>query len=205
MNPKLEHFVFGLILAPPAPLAGLLVGWWGSYALLPERWIPFGALSGLFLGILADIFMLKKLLDSAHQLGRILWVAVFLFYTIGVFGFFMGVPLFNAFLAIPAGFIVGAKLARQKADPQRIRQAAGQTARFTTGMLTLVCCASALLALLSKSTASDLQGLLGLGFEVTQAMIIGMIVIGGAALLAVSYGLTIISVHFSHKFLDPKV
>ena len=123
MNPKLEHFVFGLILAPPAPLAGLLVGWWGSYALLPERWIPFGALSGLFLGILADIFMLKKLLDSAHQLGRILWVAVFLFYTIGVFGFFMGVPLFNAFLAIPAGFIVGAKLARQKADPQRIRQA----------------------------------------------------------------------------------
>ena len=205
MNPKLERFAFGLILAPLAPLAGLLVGWWCTYALLPEKWIPLGALSGLVSGILADSLILNKLLDRAIHLGRLFWAAVFLFYTVGVFGFFMGVPVFNALLSIPVGFVAGAKLAEQRADPIQVRKMAGWTARVTTSVMVFVCAASALLALLSKSTASDLQGMLGLGFEVTQGMVIGLILVGGAALLVVSYGLTIISVRFSYKFTQHKV
>ena len=148
--------------------------------------------------------MLKKLLDRACHLGYLFWGAIFLFYAIGVFGMFMGVPVFNALLAIPAGFVVGAKLAEQQADRIQVHWVASRTAWFTTGVLAFVCAASALLALLSKSTASDLQGMLGLGFEVTQGMIIGLILIGGGTLLAVSWGLTIASVRFSHKFLQSK-
>jgi hypothetical protein len=204
MIPKFERLAFGLILAPLAPIAGLLLFWWSSYALLPEKWIPFAALSGVLLGLLVDLIVLKKMLERACQLGTSFWVAVYIFYTIGVFGMFMGVPIFNALLAIPAGFVVGAKLAARGADRLHVRQAAGRTAWFTAGVLAVICATSAILAWLSESTASDLQGMLRLGFEVTPGMILGLIVFGGLGLLALDWGLTVASVRFSFSFLQPK-
>ncbi len=203
MIPKLERFGLGLILGPLAPLAGLLVFWWAAYAGLPESWIPYAALAGLLLGILADVFFLKRWVGMAHRLGSKSWAVIFLFYSMGFFGFFMGVPVFNAALALPAGFVVGGKLASESADRLRVRKAAWQTAWFTTGVLALVCAASAFAALASASTASDLKGMLGLGFEVTQGMILGLILVGGALLLAVNAGLTFLSVRWTFRLLRP--
>jgi hypothetical protein len=71
--------------------------------------------------------------------------------------------------------------------------------------LALICAASALIALVSSSTANDLQGMLGLGFEVTQGMIIGLILAGGAGLLAAGWGLSFASVRLTFSFLQRKV
>jgi len=203
MHTKLERFARGLILAPLAPLAGFLAFWWAAYALLSEPWIPFAAMGGLLAGILADIFLLKKLLE--RRLGLLLWVAVFLFYSIGIFGFFMGVPVFNVALAIPAGVVIGSRLAAENADRQHVHQAAQRTAWFTSGVLALICAASAFIALVSSSTASDLQGMLGLGFEVTQAMLVALILVGGITLLALDWGLSIASVRGAYWFLHRKI
>jgi hypothetical protein len=89
MKTKLERFAIGLILAPVLPLVGLMCSWWSAYALLPEKWIPICVIAGLLAGILADVFLLKRLLD--RRLGWPFWVAVFLFYSIGIFGMVMGV------------------------------------------------------------------------------------------------------------------
>jgi hypothetical protein len=202
METKLERLAHGLMLAPLAPLAGLLCGWWSAYALLPEAWIPFAAIAGLLAGILADVFLLKKYFD--RRLSLTLWVAVYLFYSMGIFGFVMGVPVFNAALAIPAGFVVGSRLAAEHADPSQVRKAEMRTAWFTSGVLALVCAASAFIALASPSTADDLRGMLGLGFEVTQGMIIGLILIGGAALLAGCWGLSVASVRLTCMLLQRK-
>jgi hypothetical protein len=188
MKTKLERLARALILAPLVPLVGFLAGWWSAYALLPEKWIPYAAIAGVSIGILADILLLKYILD--RRLSLPVWMAVYLFYAIGVFGLFMGVPVFNVLLAIPAGFVSGSRLASENGDPQRVRQAARHTAWFTTGVLALVCAASAVIALLSPSTALDLRGMLGLGFDVTQGMIVGLIVVGGALLLAACWGVT---------------
>ncbi len=204
MKTKLERLALGLILAPLAPLALFMGAWWGAYELLPETWIPFGALSGLLLGILADVFLLKQLVERAYKLGTGFWVAVFLFYTIGIFGFFMGVPVFNAALAIPAGFVVGGKLASKNADKLQLRVATRRTAWFTTGVLAFICAASAFIALASESTATDLQLMLGLGFDVTQHMIVGLILVGGTALLAIEWGLSVAAVRFTYSFLQRK-
>lgn len=203
MLTKLERFARGLILAPVIPLAGLLSFWWTAYALLPEIWIPFAAIAGLLVGILADIFLLKKLLD--RRLSLILWVAVFLFYSIGEFGFFMGVPVFNVLLAVPAGFVVGGRLTAETIDWLRLRKAAHRTAWFTCGVLALICAASAFIALASSSTASDLQGMMGLGFTVTHGMIVALILVGGVALLALDWGLSVASVLGTYMFLHRKV
>jgi hypothetical protein len=67
--------------------------------------------------------------------------------------------------------------------------------------MALICVVSAAIALLSPSTASDLRGMLGLGFEVTRAMIWGLILVGGAGLLMVNWVLTGLSVHISYRYL----
>jgi hypothetical protein len=202
MKTKLEKFALGVILAPLAPL-GLFMGfWWASYALLPEKWIPFGTLLGLLLGILIDTFTLKKLVERAYRLGFVFWLAVLLFYSVGTFGFFMGVPVFNAFLAVPAGFVVGGKLAHEKLDGVRIRRASLRTCILTTALMVLVCAASAFFALMSPSTPSDLRGMLGLDFNVTLAMIWGIILVGGTGLLVVNWLLTSLSVHITYRFLN---
>jgi hypothetical protein len=202
MKTKLERFAIGLILAPVLPLVGLMCSWWSAYALLPEKWIPICVIAGLLAGILADVFLLKRLLD--RRLGWPFWVAVFLFYSIGIFGMFMGVPVFNAALAIPAGFVVGSQLAAENPDQQQVRKASQRTAWFTTGVLASICASSAFIALASSSTASDLRGMLGLGFEVTQAMIIGLILVGGIGLLAVGWGLSVASVRLTYFLLQSK-
>jgi len=203
MKMNLEHFALGLILAPLAPLAGLLSCWWAAYAWLPETWILFAAIAGLLIGVVVDIFMLKKLLE--RRLSLLLWAVVFLFYSVGVFGFSMGVPVLNTALAIPAGFVIGGRLAADNADRMRVRKTAQRTAWFTTAVLALICAASALISLISSSTASDLRGMLGLGFEVTQGMIIGLILVGGAGLLAAGWGLSVASVRLTFSFLQNKV
>ncbi len=203
MYAKLEKLGLIAILAPVAPLAGLMLGWFPAVSLaLPEGWIIAAALAGLLLGVAADFFVLKPLLARAHRLSIAFWLAIFLFYTVGVFGLFMGVPVFNAALAIPAGFVVGAKLAAERADKLQVCRAAGRTARVTTGVMALVCVASAILALLSPSTPSDLRGTLGLGFEVTWGMVLALIGVGGVGLLAASWLLTIFSVRVTNAFLQ---
>jgi hypothetical protein len=202
MKIKIERFTLGLILAPLAPIVGLLGFWWTSYALLPERWIAICAISGLALGILADAFLLKEFVERSYRLGTVFWLAVLLFYSVGTFGFFMGVPVFNAALAIPAGFVVGGKLSRETATGVRLRQVSLRTSILTTSLMALVCAASAFFALISPSTSSDLRGMLGLGFEVTPTMVYGLILIGGVGLMAVNWLLTSLAIRLTHRYLS---
>jgi hypothetical protein len=204
MKARLERILFGLLLAPPAPLAGFLGAWCLSFILLPERWIPIGALTGLLIGSLADLLFLKTLLDRLPRLTSLFWVSVLVFYAVGIFGLCMGVPVCNVALALPAGFVTGARLAHAAVGGRRIRLATRRTCLLTTGLLALVCVASAFFALTSPSTPADLQGMLGLGFTVAPAMVWGLILVGGAGLLAVNWALTVLSVRLTLRILgDP--
>jgi hypothetical protein len=202
MKTKLERFLLALLIAPLAPIALFLAGWWGAYAWLPGPWIAVSALAGLLLGILADAAFLKKLLARSERLSPAFWGAVLLFYSVGTFGFFMGVPVVNAALAVPAGFVVGGRLAHRATDKTGVRAAALRTCLLTTAVLALACAASAAFALLSSSTPRDLQGMLGLGFEVTPAMLWGLILVGGAGLLAVNWVLAALSVRLTYRWLS---
>jgi hypothetical protein len=200
MKTTIERFIFGLILAPLAPLAGFMVAWWAAYSWLPEKWIPLGALAGLSVGIAADAFLLRRWIERPRRLNFLFWAVIFLFYTVGMFGFFMGVPAFNVLLALPAGFVVAAKTADATSGSSLVRRSARGAAWFTTAVLFCVCAASAAIALLSPSTASDLQGMLGLHFEVTQAMILALIGLGGALLLAANWLLAWLSTRLAYWF-----
>ncbi len=202
MGKKLDRFVRGVALAPLAPLTGLLGFWWISFGFLPKSWIACLSIAGLLTGFIADLCFLKKLLDQ--KLSKVLWGTVFLFYSVCGFGFFMGVPVFNVALTIPAGIIVGGRLFAERADRQLMRKTALSTAWFTTSVLALICAASAFIALVSASTANDLRGMLGLNFEVTLGMLLGLILVGGSLLLVIGWCFSVMSVRITYSFLNRK-
>jgi hypothetical protein len=201
MKTKVESSVRGLILAPLAPLAFLLGSWWLAYFILPEKWIFIVTLLGFVLGLLADIPLLQKWSASAGIFNNTFWAGVFIFYSVGFFGFFMGVPVFNLALAVPAGFILGSRLAAQRADETRLRFVIRRAAGFTTIVLIIICIASAIIALADPYTEANLQGMFGLPFDVTRGMVVGLIVIGGSLLLILNWLLTSVSIRSTYKFL----
>jgi hypothetical protein len=81
-----------------------------------------------------------------------------------------------------------------------MQKVARQVAVFTASILGLVCIASGSIALASRSTASDLQGMLGLQFHVTPVMIVGIIVGGGTMILALDWWLAIKSVERAYSY-----
>lgn len=198
---RIEIAAIGVLFGAVPIIAGFLAGWWISIPLVCESWVPLCALAGLLVGASVDAVFLKTWVRRAYSMRPSVWMAVYLFYSIGMFGFFVGVPVFNVVLALPAGLFVGGRLAYSGADSTAMKAAARRSAMFTTGVLGVVCAASAFIALASPSTASDLQGMLGLSFRVTRPMIIGLILSGGLSMLALQWWLTCRAAERTYRYL----
>jgi len=186
----IEKVLIGIVLGAIFPILGFLAGWWGTFTFLPERLLILTAVVGLLIGILVDVVYLRRWISSAYTIDLKVWMAVYLFYSIGMLGMFMGMPVFNVVLAIPAGLFVGSKLARQRSGDDEVRRMSRNTCVFTTGVLAVVCAASAVIALVDPYTSHDVQMMLGLPFEVTRWMLGGIIAVGGIALLLLQWGIT---------------
>ncbi len=196
------RIILFLVLAAIFPLIGFLAGWWLFFTILPDAWILIPVFIGLGLGVQVNFFFLKHWMKNAYQMNLWIWAAIYAFYTVGLFGFFMGVPVFNVLLGIPAGILMAGRLAAIKAEPVPVRKATLCTAWFTTGILGLVCLASAVLALSDPYTAGNLEGMLALPFEVTRTMIWALILIGGSGLLAGEWLLTFLMTKMTFSTLS---
>jgi hypothetical protein len=197
---RIEIAVIGVLFGAVPIITGFLAGWWISIPLVAESRIFLCALAGLLVGVAVDAIFLKAWIRRAYSMKPLVWMAIYLFYSVWMFGSFMGVPVFNVALALPAGFVVGGWLAHGGADSTRVKRAARRSAVFTTSVLALVCAASASIALASPFTASDLQGMLGLPFRVTTAMIVSVILGGGIFILALQWWLTCKCVELTHRY-----
>lgn len=198
---KIETIVIGLIFGAVPVIAGFLAGWWLSIPLVPEPLVVIGMAAGLLVGIVIDAVFLKRWIGRAYSLPPIVWIGIYLFYSVGLFGMFMGVPVFNVGLALPAGFFIGAYLVHQDARAPQVQQAALRSSVVTTCIMALVCTASAIIALSDPYTAGNLEGMLGLSYPVTLPMIIGIILIGGGILLVMQWWLTSKSVELTYRYL----
>lgn len=172
---NIDKIFLCIIYLPLLPIALMLVGWWTSYALLPQSVIPTFTIVGFILGCLLNIVVLPKLLKLGYGLPKWLLVIIFMFYTIGIFGFFMGVPLFNVIPVILAGFYLGRR--------NLLRSENIHGAVFVMLIMFLICCASAYLALRDPYTGANLRGMFQLPFTITQNHIWAIILIGGTGLL----------------------
>jgi hypothetical protein len=196
-----ERWVMALAIGALPPMVGLLAGWWGTFAFLPNGRVAMAGTAGFVAGLFLDARYLGQWMRGAQDSPIWIWCAVYLIYSIGVFGFFMGVPAFNLLLALPAGALLGGRLARERARGDQVLRSARGASAFTTAILAAACADSAWLALSDPYTAGNLEGMLGLSFEVTRPMILSLIVIGGSGLLALNWVLTGVAVRWTHARL----
>ncbi len=199
---KAEKAVLVAVLGAVPLIACSLAGWWISIPLVSESHIFYWVVVGFLVGVVINVLFLRRWIRRAYVAKPWVWMGVYVFYSVGLLGFFMGVPVFNVALAVPAGIFVGRWLACTSSEATRVQQVARRVAMFTSSILGLVCIASASVALASSSTAYDLQHMLGLPFEVTRAMIITLILGGGAALLAFGWWLSVSSVVHAYRFFS---
>ena len=87
-------FIFPILLG--------LAGWWSSIPFVPEKSIIYFALGGFMLGVLLDMVFLRYWTRNALRLPLVWPALVYMFYSVGMLGFFMGVPAFNVVMG-PVG------------------------------------------------------------------------------------------------------
>ena len=187
---KLEKIFLSLVLGAILPIIGFLAGWWSLCKFASNGIIALAAFGGLGIGLVLDAVFLQKWVAQAYEIPPVVWMAVYLFYSICVFGFFMGVPIFNVMLALPAGIFLGGRFAHTGIGDSQERSSIQGTQVSTTLVMGAICASSAFLALRDPTTAANLEGMLRLNFTVTSGMIVGLIVVGGTSLLLLQWWLT---------------
>jgi hypothetical protein len=170
----------------------MLAGWWGSFGLLGESgWIGPIALTGLALGLALDVTALRRRLGSLFELPMPALFGVATFYSVMIYGAFMGFPVVNAFVGIAGGYVVGRRAVLASELPEQARREARAVASFATGVLFALCCATAWLALREPTLPTELRHMFSLPFTPTESMIYVLIVAGGLGLVAAEYGATL--------------
>lgn len=186
-----EKLFLGLIIGGTLPLLiGMLsmIVWF--YLNRDETLAPIYLVGGISIGVLLDLKYLKSWIRNRYQLPIWFIVGIYLFYNVCIFGFFMGFPVFNLLMGIPAGYYYGKRIDRESTSPEKQDQLTGQVSLFTAFVMTLICFSSGFIALAGNGVGKDVQSMLRLGFEVTRPMLVCIIVTGGILLIGLQYTLT---------------
>lgn len=185
---KFDRFLSAAVLGLLAPLSLFLLFWWGSIPFVEnDSAILLFALIGLAAGAAVDLTLLRKFIRRLFLLPPPALVCVGLFYSVMVYGFFMGFPLFNSVVGIVFCYIAAKRCAVLKMPQAQAKKSAGRFNLFYLGVLVFLCVATAFLALGEPSITAQVKGMLGLPFEVTMGMIWALILVGGTLLVLFQY------------------
>ena len=188
---KFERKINGLILGSTFPLLlGLIfVITWYYIDGVESRAAIYLAV-GVLLGLLIDFRYLKSWINNRFELPVWFIAAIYISYNIFVFGFFMGLPVFNVFLGFFAGYYYGNRISFNNVESGKYSKYINQVALFTGLIMASICVLSGYLALVNNEAAGMIKEVLGLSFEVTKAMVWGVVLIGGLALILINFLLT---------------
>ena len=189
-----------LMLGLIAPVSLMLLGWWGSIPFITESSVMVIALSGFIIGIVLDFTVLRQLIFRLFYLPLPALFAVALFYSVMIYGFFMGFPLFNTLVGITCAYAAARGSVLQSTDGQALQKRARTVQWFSFALLLSICICTAVLALREATITSQVQQMLSLPFKVTQGMIWTMILVGGILLLVLQYGVS----HFIFRRFEKK-
>lgn len=181
---RFDRFLSAVLLGALAPLVLLLLFWWGSIPFAQDdRAIMLFAFAGLAAGIILDLTALRKFIRRLFSLPAPALACVGLFYSVAVFGFFMGFPLFNCVVGIVFGYIAAKRCVVLNLPQPQARGSAGKFNVFFLAVIICLCVVSAVLSLGEPSITSQVKGMLGLPFDVTMWMIWTVILVGGTLLV----------------------
>ncbi len=202
---KLESFFIWAIIGPVLPLFLFLAGWWSSLLFVKEEVVFVYGLIGLGLGCIIDI-ILRRQIKRAYWWKQGVLVLIYLFYSIGFFGFFMGVPIFNLAVGALAGVFMGRRFSHCGVTRVQLQEASTSFAFFTAAKMVLVSMAAAYFATKDlRDTALNLRSMLKLEFVPTNQAIIALIVAGGTGLVLTQYWIAKKLTHWAYRLGKSRV
>ena len=194
---RVMNSLFSLMIVVVWPLIGLLLGWWGSFLFLRESYIVPMAVVGLMIGILYGIKEWRHVRWSLYMISWISLLGVLLFYALGMFGFFMGVPVFHVFLSIPAGLYWGSRMNVRQFAPSEIKKQRRRLEWILGGITLAVAAVSGLIAWFDPYTLANLRGMLHL--QLTRLFLLLTILVGGGFMVVGTMVLTRMSFWWGMK------
>ena len=197
----MERLFLMIMIGLVFPILLGLAGWWGSLPFVPESSIIYFALGGFMLGVLVDMVFLRFWTRNALRLPLIWPMLVYLFYSVGMFGFFMGVPAFNVIMGPVGGYYMGMRLRAKNSDKDEVEKTARQTGLFAALILAVACAASLVIAWLDPSLEANISGMFALAQPISKATILALSGAAGVGLVVLEYAITRAAVKFA-RFLD---
>jgi len=189
-----------IVLGSIAPIALMLLGWWGTLWLLGDTpWIPWMAGTGFLAGLTLDATILRSRLGSLYTIPWLALVCVAVFYSVLIYGFFMAFPVPNLIVGILGGLVVGRRHGGDRIRTLSAERDARIAAVVSAGILFVLCCVTAWLALTEPTITSQVQHMLGLPFEPTIGLLRVVTLIGGLGLVAVEYFATLASADWARN------
>jgi hypothetical protein len=184
---KFDRLLFSVLFGIAVPLFCFILSWWGTFIFTSDqRIIIIAALSGLCVGIIISILIKLICRPKIYGLSGPLLIIVYLFYNCILFAMFMGIPFFHLFLGIVAGYywakylIHHTEITDYKKEIQRI-------SIFAAAITGLICVASASIALITESTAREIQSMFNLPFDISRPLLVTSVIAGGILMIAVQY------------------
>lgn len=195
-----DKLIFGSILAILFPGLFAIIALTLGFSVLNSNQIPYYFFSGIFLGIIADIFLLRGILDRLFSLPDWILAIFYVVFNVFIYGFFMGFPVFNVLMGIVAGYYTGRKIVTTKILQPERKPVVKKVLLFCVLVMVCVCISSATLALNEKTIGEELQGMLGLNFLPGMDLIIAGIIVGGSALICIQYLLTRLTIYQTLRY-----
>ena len=190
MFPKVETILLGAIFGGVFPILCFLAGWWGSLPFVAESTIKYYALGGLLVGIVIDVLFLGRWLVNAYRLNLVWMAVIYLFYSVGLYGFFMGFPVFNFLMGLFAGYYMGLRTQEEQRTPAEAEQIFKRTGFFASSVLAIACVASIWLATTDATTAANISGMFALKQPLSQSNVLLLSAVGGMVLVVLEYFIT---------------
>lgn len=186
-----DNYFFGALfgLAFPFIFSLLSVVVW-FYFDKSEYHLGYYLAVGLLIGIIIDSYFLKGWIKNLYILPSSLILLFYVLYNIGVYGFFMGFPVFNSLLGLIAGYYYGKRICYENIVGTRLVKLKRQVLIISGLIMTLICVPTGLMAFEGDGVGGMIEHILGLTFHVTDLMIWGIIVFGGITLISVQILLT---------------
>jgi hypothetical protein len=186
-----DKYFFSILIGMAFPfiLCLLSVVIW-FYVDKSDRHFALYSITGLIIGLLIDGYFLKGWIRNMYRISPILILIFYIIYNIGLYGFFMGFPVFNSFLGLIAGYYYGKKISFEKIAGSKQISIKRQVLLISGLIMTLICIPTGLMAFEGSGVGGMIESILGLDFKVTNLMIWGIIIVGGITLIFVQIFLT---------------
>jgi hypothetical protein len=196
-----ERIFLSVVIGLVFPILFGLAGWWGSIPFVPEKSILYFALGGFILGVLVNMVFIRHWTRNALRIPLLWPVFIYLFYSIGMFGFFMGIPVFNMIMGPVGGYYMGMRLRARNVQREEVEREAKRTGLFTAFVLAVACAAALIIASLDSSLEANISGMFALAKPISKTIILTLSAAAGIGLVFLEYAITRAAVKFA-RFLD---